>query len=118
MPTEEVGPGGAQGCKWRIALSADFPHGLAKCSGLGSARAERNGAMAERIGAMADLGAHGAGAEAVDPADVTLHRALDNALVALRAPLSGRWFGIRSGGPTRSSADASVPRFAGFSLIT
>ena len=49
--------------------------------------------MAERIGAMADLGAHAAGAEAVDPADITLHRALDNALVAVRAPLSGRWWG-------------------------
>ena len=56
-------------------------------------QAERKGAMAERKGAMADLGAHAAGAEAVDPVAVTLHRALDNALVAVRAPLSGRWCG-------------------------
>ena len=84
---------GAHGGSGPRRRASGAPHCLAKCSGLGSARTERNGAMAERIGAMADPGAHAAGAESVDPADVTLHRALDNALVAVRATLSGRWWG-------------------------
>ena len=32
--------------------------------------------------------------------------------------LTGAFDTIRQGGPTRTSADVSVPRFAGFSLIT
>ena len=77
--------------------------------------------MAERIGAMAGLGAHAAGAEAVDPAaDVTLHRALDNALVAVRAPLSGRCSlvgvgrrGSESPGQSRSHRQRSPRPWAG-----
>ena len=32
--------------------------------------------------------------------------------------LTGAFDSIRQGGPTRTSADVSVPRLAGFSLIT
>jgi hypothetical protein len=45
-------------------------------------------------------------------------RAVAGAAIATSMALTYLLYLLRQGGPTRTSADVSVPRFAGFSLIT